>query len=162
MTKTQAQEALPKIITKAKVYANSLKGKNLVEKEHIPPSLKIFSDTQQRHYDQFKGSLEGLFYLGKDCKNPSDDTLYIGISDGFLGYIHIGKVTPNGEVHLMLPDIESLPKEGSKIILNRTLRLKETLKNNGIRFETDPNKDKYVQKIKKHLESKISDLVEKI
>ncbi len=141
-----------------------LKRKESKENEFVPWALQNLSDVQQKNYERFRGDL-GEFYLGKSEKAPNE--LYIGISDGYLGHMDIGKITVDGEVHLIFPDIDSLSKgslseEIFMEILDGTLNLKKALENKGINYNKSVNKDKYSEKIRDYFNSKTSGLVSRI
>jgi len=141
---------------------NLFKRKKIYEEKYVPESQKNLSSIQQKNYEQFKEPLK-KFCLGKSWKTPLDNIVYIGISDGYLGSIDIGKIMPNKDIHLLCPDIGSLLPEGRLLeLLGGALRLKETLDEQKIPYKLDINRGKYIKKVRTHPNSKTSSLATKV
>src|SRR3989344_4088129 len=136
-------------------------GKKNPPKEYVPPVLENLTPVQKRHYERFKGVLKG-FYLGKDIENPSNDVLYIGISDGYLGSISVGEVTPDGIVCLNYHKPQPIDSNGFREILSGTLSLKETLEKERIPYKENISRDEYAQQTRELSEVAISSLEAKI
>ena len=140
---------------------SKLFGKKNPSKEYVPPVLENLTPVQQRHYERFKGVLKD-FCLGKDIENPSNDVLYIGISDGYLGSIPVGEVTPDGTVYLKYPKPQPIDSSGFREVLSGTLRLRETLEKERISYKENISRDKYAQQVREVSNVAISSLEARI
>ena len=116
-------------------------------KEYVLPVLENLTTTQQKHYERFKGILKD-FCLSKDIENPSNDVLYIGISDGYLGSIPIGEIIPDGTIHLKYPNPQSIDSNSFREILSGTLRLRETLEQENIPYKENITREEYAQQVR--------------
>ena len=139
-----------------------LSGKKLDEEEIAPEGLQNLTVTQQKNYGRFREPLSAFHLYGRNRQTPREDIMYIGIHDGYLDTIDVGKIMPDGSISLIFPDVKNLSESGFKEILGETLRLKKTLDELKIPYSANRDMDEYKQEVKEHLVSKVEGLVSRI